>query len=79
MEKTIKINLKECTCDIEIRNFPLGKISQLSTISDDVADNFKKTLILLGVNEELATQATERLVQETTGIQRILEVCLRGT
>ncbi len=76
MEKTIKINLKENTFDVEIRGMSLNHITTLSTISEDVAENLKSMLILLGAEPSRAAEGVSLLLQGKYDIQDILRVCL---
>lgn len=73
METTIKIDLKEGTCNIEIHDLFLEHINSLSVITQAVADNFKSTLILAGADLKNAEIAANLLLQEKHDIQYILK------
>lgn len=73
MEKTIKINLKDETFDVEIHGLSISHISNLSTLPEEVAENLKRTLVTIGANPEKAEQGISLLLQGTADIQYILK------
>lgn len=78
MEKSIKINLKDASFDVEIHNISLNHIKDLSTLPEDIAENLKSLLLLLGVDRELAEEGVNLLLQGKNDIQYILKGCLGG-
>lgn len=76
MEKTIKINLKDGTFDVEIRNMSLNHIKDLSAISGDVAENLKSVLCLSGATPDKADAGVSFLLQGKHDIRYILKGCL---
>lgn len=72
MDKTIKINLKELSFDVEIHGISLNNIKDLSTISNDVAENLKWALRLLGADPKRSEDAVNLLLQGKHDIQYIL-------
>ena len=79
MEKTIKINLKDGTFDVEIRNMSLNHIKDLSAISGDVAENLKSVLCLSGATPDKADAGVSFLLQGKHDIRYILKGCLGAT
>lgn len=75
MDKAIKINLKEMTVDVEIHGLSLNCIKNLSTISDDVAENLKWALRLLGADPKKTEDGVNLLLQGKHDIQGILRGC----
>lgn len=73
MEATTHINLEEETCDIEIRNLPLTRISNLSMIQKSVAMDLEFALTLLGMTPEEAERYVNLLLSGKTSIQGILK------
>ena len=77
METSITINLKDGTCDIEVRGLSLGCINNLSAITQAVADNIKSTLIISGADSKKAGEAANLLLQGKHDIQGILKGVFR--
>lgn len=75
MDKTIKINLKEMSFDVEIHGISLNNIKDLSTISNDVVENLKWALRLLGADPKRTEDAVNLLLQGKHDIQYILRGC----
>lgn len=75
MEKTIKINLKEMSFDVEMHGVSLNCIKDLSTISNDVAENLKGALCLLGADPKRAEKGVNLLLQGMPDILYILKGC----
>lgn len=76
MKKIITVNLSDNTFDVELHGISLNRIRDLSTISDDVAENLKSTLMLLGADYQKVDKCISLLLQGKCDIQYILEVCL---
>lgn len=76
MEKTIKINLEDGTFDVEIHGLSLSRISNLSTLPEDVAENLKRTLRTLGGNPDMIEAGVSRLLQGKSDIYSILRAIL---
>lgn len=72
MEKTIKINLKDGFVDLEIRGLGIGRISNLSTLPEDVTDSLRRTLITAGANPEQAAKVVSLLLQRNFDTDYIL-------
>lgn len=72
METSIKINLQEKTCDIEIKNLNIDNIKQLSTIGEAVAESLKSSLVLIGMDDAKSKEAVIHLMQGNLDIQSIL-------
>lgn len=75
MEKTIKINLQDMSFDVELHGISLNNIKDLSTISDDVAENLKRALQLLGADPKRTEDGVSLLRQGKRDIQYILQGC----
>lgn len=60
------------TVDVEIHGLSLNCIKDLSTISDDVAENLKCALRLLGADPKRTEDGVNLLLQEKYDIQDIL-------
>lgn len=75
MEKSIKINLKDESFDIEIHGMGLDCIKNLSAISEDIAANLKSVLLLSGADPTAADNAINLLLQGNCDIQCILKEC----
>lgn len=72
MEKTIKINLKEGTFDVELRGIGLNHIPSLSaTVQDDVVENLKSALLLVCADKEKVESGVSLLIQGKLGIDDI--------
>lgn len=71
MEKTIKINLKDGTFDVEIHGLSLNCMSNLSTLPEEVAENLKRTFATIGIEPGKADQAVSLLLEGNVGIQYI--------
>lgn len=78
MEKTIKINLKDETCDIEIRGLCLNRIENLATLAEAVKESLASTLVLMGVDSDMAKKGVSLLLQGTTDIEGILKAGFRA-
>ena len=76
MEKTIKINLKDGTFDVEIHGLSLSRINNLSTLPEDVAENLKRTLRTLGGKPDKIEAGVSRLLQGKGDIYGILRAIL---
>ena len=72
MEKTIKINLKDGTFDVEIHGLSLSRISNLSTLPEEVAENLRRTLITIGANPERTAEVVSLALQRNVGTDYIL-------
>lgn len=75
MEKKIRINLQDMSFDVELHGISLNNIKNLSTISDDVAENLKRALQLLGADPKRTEDAVSLLRQGKRDIQYILKGC----
>lgn len=76
MEKTIKINLENGTFDVEIHGLSLNRISNLSTLPEEVAENLKRALLTMGGNPEKVDVCVSRLLQGRSDIYSILRAVL---
>lgn len=61
--------------DVEIHGISLNNIKDLSTISNDVAENLKWALRLSGVDLKRAEAGVSLLLQGKLDIQCILQEC----
>lgn len=61
--------------DVEIHGISLNSIKNLSTISDDVAENLKMALCLSGADPKRAEDGVNLLLQGKHDIQYILKGC----
>lgn len=71
MEKTIKINLEDRTFDVEIRGLSLSRISNLSTLPEEVAENLKRAFATIGIEPGKADQAVSLLLEGNVDIRYI--------
>lgn len=78
METSIKINLKEATCDIEIHGLNIRHINNLTTIRETVADNLKHSLITLGMPPTRAEEGVNLLLQGNLSVECILKEVWRA-
>ena len=72
MEKTIKINLENGTFDVEIHGLSLNRMSNLSTLPEEVAENLRRTLITAGANPERTAEVVSLVLQRNVGTDYIL-------
>lgn len=72
MEKTIKINLEEGTFDVEIHGLSLSRISNLSTLPEEIAESLRCTLITAGANPERTAEVVSLVLQRNVGTDYIL-------
>lgn len=75
MEKTIRINLKERTFDVELHGISLNHITHLTAIHRNVAEDLKSTLNLMGADQEKVESGVSLLIQGKLGIEDILKGC----
>lgn len=72
MEKTIKINLKDGTFDVELHGVGLNHITSLSaTVQDDVVENLKSALLFFCADKEKVESGVNLLIQGKLGIDDI--------
>ena len=65
MEQEIKIDTKESRCDISIKGLPLWRIHNLSTLHECVAEQMKRTLLMIGARPDWAEELRAKAVDGT--------------
>lgn len=76
MDKSIKINLRDETFDVEIHGLSLNCLSKLSTLPEEVAENLKRALLTIGKKPEKVETCVSLLLQGRSGIRDTFGVYL---